>query len=86
MLAVGIWAKVDDNFSDYVEIVNYEGSNPYFDHAVWLIIAIGAIIFLLGFLGCCGACCESPTMLLFVSTKPEFNVINKVSLSKRRFI
>ena len=34
MLAVGIWAKVDDNFSDYVEIVNYEGSNPYFDHAV----------------------------------------------------
>ena len=68
MLGVGIWALVDDSFSDYIEIVNFEGSNPYFNHAVYMLIAIGAIIFLVGFLGCCGALCESTTMLLFVSS------------------
>ena len=68
MLAAGIWALVDDNFSDYIEIVNVDGSNPYFEHGVYMIIAVGAIIFLVGFFGCCGACCESPTMLLFVSS------------------
>ena len=59
---------VDDDISDYVEILNFnDANNPYYEQAVYLLIAVGGLIFLVGFLGCCGACCESSCMLLSVS-------------------
>ncbi len=67
ILGVGIWAKVDGDIGEYITIVNFDDSNPYFSQAVWILIAIGAFIFLVGFLGCCGACYESSCMLALVS-------------------
>lgn len=42
--------------------------NPFI--AVNILIAVGAIIMVLGFLGCCGAMKESRCMLLLVGSRP----------------
>jgi len=31
--------------------------------SLWVLVAVGILIFLVGFLGCCGACCESSVLL-----------------------
>lgn len=36
----------------------------------YLLLAMGAMLFLLGFLGCCGAIRENKCLLLFVRTIP----------------
>ncbi|XP_003927850.1 tetraspanin-8 [Saimiri boliviensis] len=61
ILALAIWIRVSD---DTQEILSSEdlGSSPYI--AVNLLIAVGAVIMILGFLGCCGAIRESRCMLL----------------------
>lgn len=41
-----------------------------------LMIAIGVIILVLGFLGCCGAIRENRCMLLLVRSKPSFDPAN----------
>ncbi|XP_021566734.1 tetraspanin-8 [Carlito syrichta] len=61
ILAIAIWIRVS---KDGQEIISSEssGTNPYV--AVNILIAVGAIIMILGFLGCCGAMKESRCMLL----------------------
>ncbi|XP_058413420.1 tetraspanin-8 [Diceros bicornis minor] len=61
ILAVAIWIRVS---KDGQEILSSGDSatNPYV--AVNILIAVGAIIMILGFLGCCGAMKESRCMLL----------------------
>ncbi|XP_053441525.1 tetraspanin-8 [Nycticebus coucang] len=61
ILAIGIWVRVS---KDGQEILNSADSsfNPYV--AVNILIAVGSIIMVLGFLGCCGAVKESRCMLL----------------------
>ncbi|XP_003798997.1 tetraspanin-8 [Otolemur garnettii] len=61
ILAIGIWVRVS---KDGQEILNSadSGLNPYV--AVNILIAVGSIIMVLGFLGCCGAIKESRCMLL----------------------
>ncbi|CCD65690.1 Tetraspanin [Caenorhabditis elegans] len=71
-----LWANLDKNFgshlSDFVrqiegidqklvnEIAEYQAS-------LWILVAVGALLFLVGFFGCCGAGCESPVLLgLFI--------------------
>ncbi|KAF5928259.1 hypothetical protein HPG69_014864 [Diceros bicornis minor] len=70
ILAVAIWIRVS---KDGQEILSSGDSatNPYV--AVNILIAVGAIIMILGFLGCCGAMKESRCMLLLVSSpdKPQ---------------
>ena len=63
ILGIGIWAYVDPTITSYVELT--AGAN--FKAACILLIVVGAIIFLVGFLGCCGACKESTCMLSMVS-------------------
>ncbi|XP_076967550.1 tetraspanin-8 [Tamandua tetradactyla] len=58
ILAVAIWIRVS---KDNQEILSSE-TNTYV--AVNILIAVGAIIMILGFLGCCGAMKESRCMLL----------------------
>ncbi|CAJ0916000.1 unnamed protein product, partial [Mesorhabditis belari] len=31
--------------------------------SLWVLVGVGIILFLVGFLGCCGAACESPVLL-----------------------
>jgi len=60
ILGVAIWVLVDPNILDYVGLAAGDAS---FKAAIYLFIAVGSIIFLVGFLGCCGACKESSCML-----------------------
>ncbi|CAK8672194.1 tetraspanin-18-like [Clavelina lepadiformis] len=58
MLGTGIWVLVGSN--SFREIVS---SNPAIFHAVYIIIAVGVLLFLVGFLGCCGAIKENKCLL-----------------------
>jgi CD9 antigen len=61
LLAVGIWAKVDEvSLSKMVGEDQMPGSLGI---AAWTLIIVGSIIMVLGFLGCCGAIRESQCML-----------------------
>jgi hypothetical protein len=61
LLAVGIWAKVDESsLSIVVDGQDITGSVSFFAYAV---IVVGSIVMVLGFLGCCGAIRESQCML-----------------------
>ena len=60
MIGVGAWAKVQ--FGDYVELsqkVDYVTGTS-------LLIAIGVIIAIVAFFGCCGAWKENKCMLIIV--------------------
>uniref|UniRef100_A0A1A7YYX6 Tetraspanin n=1 Tax=Iconisemion striatum TaxID=60296 RepID=A0A1A7YYX6_9TELE len=58
LLGVGVWVLVDP--TGFREIV---AVNPLLFMGVYVILAMGAMLFLLGFLGCCGAIKESPCLL-----------------------
>jgi hypothetical protein len=59
LLALGIWAKVDKNIYTVLTFM------PNIDWVSTIAIAVGAIIFLIGFCGCFGAFCEI-RLLLFI--------------------
>ncbi|KAM9860927.1 tetraspanin-18B-like [Aulostomus maculatus] len=60
LLAVSVWVLVDP--MGFREIVV---ANPLVFTGVYVILALGALLFLLGFLGCCGAIRENKCLLLF---------------------
>lgn len=58
LLGVGIWVAVSgDTFKQVVS------NDPLIFNAVYIIIAVGAALFLIGFLGCCGAVNENRCLL-----------------------
>ncbi|XP_052066529.1 CD9 antigen-like [Mytilus californianus] len=61
MLGVGIWILVDDEFDKYTDGVD-EFSLLY--TAAYVVIVVGIIIMVIGFLGCCGAIRENQIMLV----------------------
>lgn len=61
ILALAIWVRVSKDGKEIVTSGN-SSTNPFV--AVNILIAVGAIIMVLGFLGCCGAVKESRCMLL----------------------
>ncbi|XP_041943329.1 tetraspanin-1-like [Alosa sapidissima] len=66
ILGVGIWVKVDSN-SFFSLLDKIPGAPEELNQVVnvgYLLIAVGAVLLLLGFLGCCGAIKESKCMLL----------------------
>ncbi|KAK3520386.1 hypothetical protein QTP70_024137 [Hemibagrus guttatus] len=66
ILAVGIWVKVDNN-SIMGALQGLSGAPPELKQVLnvgYLLIAVGSVLMLLGFLGCCGAVRESRCMLL----------------------
>lgn len=66
ILAVGIWVKVDSgsilSFLGKIEDAPAELSQVL--NVGYLLIALGALLLIIGFLGCCGAIRESRCMLL----------------------
>ncbi|XP_022791548.1 tetraspanin-7-like [Stylophora pistillata] len=56
MLVVGIWARVQ--FSDYMKLSSHDYST-----ACYVLIGAGALVIIIGFLGCCGAYREQVCML-----------------------
>jgi len=56
MLGVGIWLAVDDSASDILGIAGANGMDDgLYWASVYMMISIGAAVFLVGFLGCIGA-------------------------------
>ncbi|KAJ6615029.1 hypothetical protein lerEdw1_015140, partial [Lerista edwardsae] len=63
LLGIGIWVSVDNN--SFVGIFGPLSSSVLqFVNVGYLLIAIGAVLFFLGFLGCCGAQRESKCLLI----------------------
>ncbi|KAJ8264020.1 hypothetical protein GJAV_G00144170 [Gymnothorax javanicus] len=66
ILGVGIWVKVDS--SSLLGVLNHiENAPPELDQLLnvgYLLIAVGGVLLIMGFLGCCGAMRESKCMLL----------------------
>uniref|UniRef100_A0A3B4BJD3 TSN18 protein n=1 Tax=Periophthalmus magnuspinnatus TaxID=409849 RepID=A0A3B4BJD3_9GOBI len=69
ILGVGIWVQVDSgSLTSVVESI--PGAPPGLDQlssVSYVLIAVGAVLLVIGFLGCCGAVRESRCMLLTVS-------------------
>jgi len=61
ILGIGLWLRFDGRMKGIATLAEQEGQDPY--AVVYFIMCLGAIVFLLGFLGCAGACCESKCML-----------------------
>lgn len=60
ILGVGIWLRVDPNVSKYVN--QAEEMNVFYTLA-YVLMTIGVVIMVIGFMGCCGAIRESQCML-----------------------
>lgn len=60
ILGVGIWIRVDPNLNQYVE--SSDNFN-YLYTGAYMLIAVGVVSMVIGFLGCCGAIRESQCML-----------------------
>nr|XP_060635549.1 CD9 antigen [Anolis sagrei ordinatus] len=68
VLAIGLWLRFDSRTKD---IFDHEENDTTFYTGVYILIGAGALIMLVGFLGCCGAIQESQCMLGLVSNDPE---------------
>ncbi|KAM3623436.1 uncharacterized protein V6R79_011173 [Siganus canaliculatus] len=65
ILGVGIWVAVDsDSLMEFLHVENSEVDFSDLSTVSYVVIAIGACLFLIGFLGCCGAVTENRCMLL----------------------
>ncbi|XP_060629412.2 tetraspanin-1 [Anolis sagrei] len=63
LLGIGIWVSVDS--TSFLKMFGPLSSSVLqFVNVGYLLIAIGAVLFLLGFLGCCGAQKESKCLLI----------------------
>ncbi|CAB3401105.1 unnamed protein product [Caenorhabditis bovis] len=67
-----LWANLDKNFGSHLaDFVRQIDGQDYhhldkiaeYQASLWILVAVGALLFLVGFLGCCGAACESPVLL-----------------------
>ena len=90
-LGVGLWLRFDPAVADYMRI-NEKLENFY--TAVYVLMLVGAIMSVMGFLGCCGAWRENRCMLATVADFlifPKGNVLycvtyEVVSSHKTEFI
>ena len=76
LLGVGVWVLVDP--TGFREIV---AANPLLFTGVYIILGMGGMLFLLGFLGCCGAIRENKCLLLFVSLLTNLKWISVTDLA-----
>jgi Tetraspanin family len=69
LLVIGITLKVHPtvlNYQNFIEIGGSETSDPLILHAAIIFIVVGAVAFVVGFFGCCGALKEQRPFLLAV--------------------
>jgi len=70
-----LWSGVDEKFTDHFQQLakQLKLEGPFLDNlsqyqaSLWVLVAVGALLFVVGFLGCCGAGCESPVFLTLFS-------------------
>ena len=72
-MGLGIWMIVDDNFDQTLSFAAVlADSAALAQYASYVLIGVGGFIFIVGFLGCCGALKESQCMLGTVSIRKMF--------------
>ncbi|KAM7419067.1 hypothetical protein PAMA_016265 [Pampus argenteus] len=65
ILGVGVWVKVDSgSLLGILENVDVPSGLSQLLNVSYMLIAVGAVLLIIGFLGCCGAMRESRCMLL----------------------
>ena len=71
-MATGIWLRVDAVVGSFVA-----GSDKYIHiyTACYVLIALGGVVMVLSFLGCCGAVRESQCLLVQVSRNIFYSLI-----------
>nr|KAF6373184.1 CD9 molecule [Pipistrellus kuhlii] len=69
VLAIGLWLRFDSQTKSIFEQENNQAS---FYTGVYILIGAGALMMLVGFLGCCGAVQESQCMLGLVTKCQDF--------------
>jgi len=52
---------------NYLDVIAVDAADPLIQHAAVLFVVVGALVFLVGFVGCCGAYHENQRLLFFVS-------------------
>ena len=69
ILGVGVWVKVDSGslLGILEDVPDAPAGLSQLVNVAYLLIAVGAVLLVIGFLGCCGAIKESRCMLLTVS-------------------
>uniref|UniRef100_A0AC35TT26 Tetraspanin n=1 Tax=Rhabditophanes sp. KR3021 TaxID=114890 RepID=A0AC35TT26_9BILA len=99
IFAFSLWANLDSKFSvhlrDYCE--SFGVDNMYADElskyeaSLWVLVGISAILIVIGFLGCCGACTENNglltmyTITLFVLTIIQVGAVVMALVSRPEF-
>lgn len=65
LLAIGIWVLVDSSILDKIDFVAslVEGNGEMLKYASYVLIAVGLLIAIVGFFGCCGALKENKCLL-----------------------
>eukprot|EP00914_Ancora_sagittata_P018242 GHVO01036061.1.p1 GENE.GHVO01036061.1~~GHVO01036061.1.p1 ORF type:complete len:270 (-),score=31.23 GHVO01036061.1:446-1255(-) len=63
VLGVGLWLLLDDSATQVFGLAIEASGDSTFKTACYVLIGIGAFVFLVGFLGCCGAIRESKCLL-----------------------
>ena len=71
IFGVSLWANLDSNFSDnlsrFSKLVSLDEAFvdelAQYQASLWILVAVGAVLLLVGFLGCCGAICENHILL-----------------------
>ncbi|KAE9415627.1 hypothetical protein Angca_007635 [Angiostrongylus cantonensis] len=67
-----LWANLDKNFGSHLAdfVRKVDGADhrhideiSKYQASLWILVAVGALLFCVGLLGCCGAACESPILL-----------------------
>ena len=67
MLGIGIWLRVDDSILELIKLTEFATDGDQMENVSYVLIAVGAFVFLVGFLGCFGAITENRCMLGVVS-------------------
>lgn len=69
-MVIGVLVEINKKKNILSILDNIKDRPPEIAHlanAGYLLIAVGVVIAFMGFLGCCGACCENKCMLMTVS-------------------
>ena len=68
ILGVGIWLRVDESVLELIDFVEIDESDPLLKYAALVLIAVGSLVFVVGFVGCLGALKANRFLLGLVST------------------
>ena len=67
ILSLGLWLRLDESVLDLIDFVEIDESDPLLKYAAWVLIAVGAFVFVVGFVGCLGALKTNKFLLGLVS-------------------